>query len=508
MKNKLTGNKESDGMEPDRNTLLAVEHLNKSYDGTRVLTDLSLTLPPGTILGLIGENGAGKSTFAKCLLGIVRPDSGSILLDGKAFRPGSAAIAGIPQEFNLVDDLSVAENIFLGAEPRRFGWLDRSRMHRESRERLARLSVELDPARLVGTLSPSEKQMVEIARAFTDECRIVIMDEPTTILNRAETERLFTVMREFRSRGNSILFVSHKLAEVKEICDSIAILRDGCLVDCGRAEEFTPLQLAEKMVGRELHRMFPPIPEPPAEPPPTLLSVEHLSSGRRVRDVTFTLAEGEILGVAGLAGAGRSELAETLYGLRKRDGGRVLLGGREVHFRRPDQAVRAGLSLLSEDRQGSGVLPDFTVRENITLASISRYTRFGLLRRAKTLAAARAYVERFRIRPSDPELPMRSLSGGNQQKAAIARGVDTEPRLFLFDEPTRGVDIAARCDIYEFIRSLADRGVGCLLISSDLEELIGMCRRVLVMRAGSIAGVLSGPEVTEQNIMYLATGVK
>ncbi len=499
---------EKEVMGPNRNTLLEVERLTKSYGGTRVLTDFTLSLPPGAILGLIGENGAGKSTFAKCLLGIVRADSGSIRLEGGEFVPGSAAIAGIPQEFNLVDDLSVAENIFLGAEPRRFGLLDRARMHRESRERLERLGVELDPGRLVGELSPSGKQMVEIARAFTPECRVVIMDEPTTILNRAETERLFAVMREFRARGNSILFVSHKLAEVKEICDSIAILRDGSLVDCGRAEEFTPLQLAEKMVGRELRRMFPPLPELPAVPPETLLEVENLCSGDRVRNVGFSLAAGEILGVAGLAGAGRTELAETLYGLRKAESGTVRLKGKAVCFRHPDQAVRAGLSYLSEDRQGSGVLPDFPVYENITLSSLGRYTVAGVYRRSRALAAARGYAERFRIRPADPELPMRSLSGGNQQKAAIARGLDTGPELFLFDEPTRGVDIAARCDIYGFIRSLADRGVGCLLISSDLEELLGMCRRVLVMRAGSVAGILSGAEVTERNIMYLATGVK
>ena len=479
--------------------MLRVENLTKCYDAEKALDGVSLTLEAGRILGLIGENGAGKSTFTKCLTGVVKPTSGRIELE-----PG-VSVGWIPQEFNLVEHLTVTENIFLGRERSRFGLLDRAAMRREAARRLARLHADIDPDTPVAELPPSGKQMVEFAKALDESYRLLLMDEPTTILNAEETQRLFAIMREFKASGGSIIYISHKLAEVKEICDEIAVLRDGTLVSVSPASELDPPEMARRMVGRELSRMFP---DPPSNPPGTpALEVEHLSSGRAVRDVSFVLRHGEILGVTGLAGAGRTEMAEALMALRRIDGGTVKVNGRAVRFRRPAEAVAAGLSYLPEDRQGSGILPGFTIGENITLVSLARYCR-GLLRPAEIRRAAEAYVKEFRIKPARPDALLCELSGGNQQKVAMAKGLDTRPEIFIFDEPTRGVDIAARRDIYEFIRNLANGGVACLLISSDMEEILGMCGRVMVMRAGAVAGFRSGEELTQEELMYLAIGVE
>jgi len=480
--------------------VLRVEHLTKCYDAEKALDDVSLMLGGGRILGLIGENGAGKSTFTKCLTGVVRPTSGTISID-----PG-VSVGWIPQEFNLVEHLSATENIFLGREKSRFGFLDRRAMRDEAKRRFARLHADIDPDRPVSELSPAGKQMVEFAKALDASYRLLLMDEPTTILNAEETGRLFGIMREFRAAGGSILYISHKLAEVRGICDDVAILRDGKLTCLAPARELDPAEMARRMVGRELTRMFPAPPEnPPGEP---VLEVAHLASGRAVRDVSFTLRSGEILGVAGLAGAGRTEMAETLMGLRRRDGGTVRVNGREVRFRRPSEAVAAGLSYLPEDRQGTGVLPGFPVADNVTLVSLARYCRGGFLKKNEIRKAAEEYVRDFRIKPARPEALLCELSGGNQQKVAMAKGLDTRPRIFIFDEPTRGVDVGARREIYEFIRNLADRGVACLLISSDMEEILGMCQTVMVMRAGEVAGFRSGDELTQEELMYLAIGVK
>lgn len=479
--------------------MLRVENLTKCYDAEKALDGVSLTLEAGRILGLIGENGAGKSTFTKCLTGVVKPTSGRIELE-----PG-VSVGWIPQEFNLVEHLTVTENIFLGRERSRFGLLDRAAMRREAARRLARLHADIDPDTPVAELPPSGKQMVEFAKALDESYRLLLMDEPTTILNAEETQRLFAIMREFKASGGSIIYISHKLAEVKEICDEIAVLRDGTLVSVSPASELDPPEMARRMVGRELSRMFPDSPSNPLGTP--ALEVEHLSSGRAVRDVSFVLRHGEILGVAGLAGAGRTEMAEALMALRRIDGGTVKVNGRAVRFRRPAEAVAAGLSYLPEDRQGSGILPGFTIGENITLVSLARYCR-GLLRPAEIRRAAEAYVKEFRIKPARPDALLCELSGGNQQKVAMAKGLDTRPEIFIFDEPTRGVDIAARRDIYEFIRNLANGGVACLLISSDMEEILGMCGRVMVMRAGAVAGFRSGEELTQEELMYLAIGVE
>lgn len=487
--------------------ILTLKNLRKSYSGVEVLKGVSLAFQPGCIVGLIGENGAGKSTLIRCINGEQQPTSGTLEMDGKSlfFRDRRDALAhgvvSVPQEFNLVDTLNVYENIFLGDEIVRHGMLDRAAMRLAARKELEKLHCELDPDRLVSSLSVAEKQFVEIARALRMNCRLLILDEPTTVLNHVESALLFGILRELREQGVAIVFVSHKLREVKELCDCVAVLRDGVLTGESPMDGVTPEEMANWMVGRELSRKFPPMPEFDPEAP-VLLEVKDLEVTGILSGISFELHKGEILGVAGLGGSGRSELAEAIYGLRKRSGGSVLLHGKPL-ANSAGKAAKAGVVLLPEDRQGSGVLLDFSVRENISLT----WPKVPIDRKHEA-ERADFYVEKFSIKTPDIETPVRSLSGGNQQKVAIAKGLELHPEVYLFDEPTRGIDVGARSDVYNFLRELAEEGIGVLLISSDLEEVIGMCRRTLVLREGKLAGILNAPEITESAVMTLATGIR
>lgn len=487
---------------------LEVKNLDKSYATVQVLFSLNFAVAPGEILGLIGENGAGKSTLIKCLSGQEPIQRGEIRLDGQtvSFRNRAAAIAAgvttVPQEFNLVDTLTVAENLFLGRETCRMGLLDRRAMRERTREVLAELHSELDPDRPVATLSVAEKQLLEIAKALESSCRLLILDEPTTVLNTDETAILFGLLRKLAKQRISILFVSHKLHEVKELCDTVAVMRDGHLVATGPVADYTAEIMARQMVGRDLKQKFPPK-RRIAEDAPILLEVEKLSLPGKLEDISFRLRSGEILGVAGLAGSGRSELLETLYALRRRSAGRVKLLGKETDFRNARQALDAGVMLLPEDRQGAGVLLDSSVAVNMAVLK-----KEALIDPEEEKRDAEEFIRKFSIRPPFPDVIVRRLSGGNQQKVAIARNLVLSPVLFLLDEPTRGVDVGARSDLYDWIDHLAAGGIGCLLVSSDLEELIGMCDRVLVLRNGRLAGEVAGERVNEEEIMYDATGVK
>ena len=417
-------------------------------------------------------------------------------------------MAAIHQEFNLSRNLNAVENIFLGRElANRFGLLRRREMRRRVIAEFDRIKVKVNPDVPVAELPVADRQMVEIAKATMANSEILIMDEPSTLLNREETERLFAIMREYRRRGNSVIYISHKLAEVREICDEIAVMRDGALVDyVADVSAVDESELARKMVGRELNRLFPEKLPPPEGAP--VLAARGLCSGKPVRGVDFELRGGEILGVAGLTGSGKDVLAEAIAGLRRIDSGELLLFGRPLRPRSPRAALEAGISYLSDDRQESGLLLDFPVEGNVTLASLSGYVRHGLLAFSKIRASALGYIRDFSIKCSGPRARTGDLSGGNQQKVAIAKGLDSRPKVFIFNEPTRGVDVAARREIYDFIHGLAASGVACLMICSDLEELLGMCRRVLVMREGRVAGIVENESLNEENIIYLATGVK
>ncbi len=492
--------------------LVRTRSLRKEFSGHAVLRDADVEIRRGEILGVIGENGAGKSTFMKILAGIYAPTSGAIEIDGRpvAFAtPAEARRAGVslvPQEFNLAPDLSVEENVFLGSEiltSRRT--LDRARMRRRTAELLAELGAAVSPADRIDQLSAAQKQLVEVCKALAFDSSLLILDEPTTMLTRREIDRLFAVMRALRGRGMALVYVSHKLREVKEVCDRVVILKDGEIVRQAPVAELELSEMARAMVGRELKEIYPPRRDGAG---PVVLEVRGLTSPGACQDVSFTVRRGEIVGLAGLVGAGRTELAEALMGLRPCSG-MVLLGGEEARSHSALQAVRRGLGYLSEDRAGTGVLPGFPVAENLTLVSLRGYCRLmGVIDRGQEMARARTWRERFGIKAPDLSAPLESLSGGNQQKVSLGKTLDPEPRVLIVDEPTRGVDVAAKQEIYRFLAELAAGGAAILLISSEMEEIIGMCDRVLVMREGRLAGELRGEAVAEHRIMVLATGLQ
>jgi ribose transport system ATP-binding protein len=481
---------------------LIISNLVKSYGQNNVLDNISLTIKAGSIVGLVGENGAGKSTLAKCIGNHIKYDSGSITFNKEDF-----VVYTVPQEFTLIKELTVWENIFLGREITTLGFVNSKKMIKEATNLLASLNSNIDVKKVVSSLSVAEKQIVEIAKAFLLKSNLIILDEPTTVLNQKETSVLFNIMKDYTSKGNSIIYISHKLPEVIDICDEIAILRDGVLVDINKSTNFTPLMLAEKMVGRELANKDKVLHQV-EENSSVILEVENLSSLPEVKSATFKLKKGEILGVAGLAGSGRTQLAQAICALRHKDGGVIKYKGKIVNFKNYRNALDKGFAYLSEDRQSTACLLDFSITSNISLSSLKKYCQSFFISHNKEEQAASNYISSFRIKTNSSSTLVRNLSGGNQQKVAIAKGLDTNPEIFIFDEPTRGVDINARNEIYSFIEQLAKDGVSCILISSDLEEIISNCARVIVMHQGTIKGQLIKDEITEENIMYLATGVK
>jgi ribose transport system ATP-binding protein len=495
--------------------LIRTEKIRKDFSAVTVLKEISIELQAGETLGLIGENGAGKSTLMKILSGLYQPTAGSLFLGGKLTRfrgPSDAKAAGVsivPQEFNLCPDLSVSENVYLGDEIQGPGGvLDQAAMRARTRELLAGLSATIDPDARIADLSAAQKQLVEICKALVHQARVLILDEPTTVLTRVEVDSLFRVMRELQSRGLAIIYISHKLGEVAEICDRVAILRDGEMVHVAPAATLSLEEMAQRMVGRKLSDVFPTLVAPAAEAP-VLFEVESLSSADAFREVSFSIRAGEILGLAGLVGSGRTEIAEAVMGLRWSTG-RITVAGRSLHSHRPMDAVAAGLGYLSEDRQGSGVMVPFSISENITLVSLPEYSGnpLGLVDRKRERERAGQWKDLFRIKAGSLDQRLDELSGGNQQKVSLAKCLDPGPKVLIVDEPTRGVDVGAKHEIYRLIADLAAKGIAIIFISSELEEVLGMCRRILVMRAGRVAGFVEGDAANEQEIMYLATGIR
>jgi len=496
-------------------TILAVEDLIKDFPAVRAVDGVGLGFRRGEVHGIVGENGAGKSTLMKIISGVYRPSAGRLTYGGRAVTATDPAhalrlgVAMVHQELNLVDTLSVADNVFLGREMTTFGFINRKESTRETRRHLARVGSEINPARKMGSLSIAQRQMVEIAKALSCNASVLIMDEPTAVLARPEAESLFELIGRLRSQGVTVLYISHILPEVLRICDRITVMRDGKVVTTLERAEFgdgpsAEARLASLMVGRPMADHFPDRAEPQEA---TLLTVEGLSVEGSVHDVSFGVRAGEVLGFAGLVGAGRTEMAEAVAGLRPRAAGRVTIEGAELRPDQPAEAVRRGLAYLSEDRRGRGLLMSRSVVENVTIVSLKRYAKPFISRRAE-LAATRAHVERLSIKLGRATDPVDTLSGGNQQKVAVAKWLEVEPRALILDEPTRGLDIAAKEEIYGLIRQVARRGMACVLISSELNELLGMCHRIVVMRAGRIVKVLEGDEMTEENVMLHAAGVK
>lgn len=492
--------------------VLETEGITKEFSGVRVLDEVSVGVRRGEIMGLIGENGAGKSTLIKILSGIYQPTSGSLKVEGRPaeipdyITAKKLGIALVPQEFNLINTLTVYENIFLGNEIRqKSGLLDKAKMRKAAADQLGALKMPLEVDLLVSTLSVAEKQMVEISKALMLKAGILIMDEPTTTLTGKETEILFALMRSLKAQGVTILFVSHKLREIIGICDRVTVLRDGRLVGVDRIADVNEADIARKMIGRDFTQVFPP--KKPRPGNDVVFQAEGLCIRGVLKDASFTLRRGEILGFAGLVGAGRTELAEAVMGLRRLDSGTVKIGGAAVKIRNTRVAVNHGIAYLSEDRQGKGIVQGFGIPQNVTLISLGRYLRGGLIDMKAEAKAAAEYTKTFNITASSLKSALRYLSGGNQQKVYLARWVDTKPSILILDEPTRGIDVNAKREIYEFIRRLADDGISCIVISSELEEVIGLCSRLYVMREGAIVGCLEGDDINEEEIMFHATGI-
>jgi ribose transport system ATP-binding protein len=490
--------------------LLEVRSLTKSFPGVRALKGVSLTLARGEVLAVIGENGAGKSTLMKCLAGVQRADSGEILLEGERAEIHTVhdalarGIALIHQELNLADNLDVAANVFLGREKRRAGLIDTANLRREARRFLGAVGLDIAPATLVSALPIGHQQLVEIAKALSVNARVLIMDEPTSSLSAREAENLFKVIRDLRARGVSVVYISHRLGEVKLLADRVSVLRDGENAGDLAREEITHAAMVKRMVGRDLSQFYPHEPHTPGE---LTLEVRGIRTPAHPRHpVSFTLRAGEIVGLAGLVGAGRTELLTTLFGVTPALGGTMHVAGREVAPQSPLEAIAAGLALAPEDRKRQGVILEMAVRENLSLASLRRDQRHGFIDSRRAASISAEMIRTLQIKTPSERQVVQFLSGGNQQKVVLGKWLALRPRVLLLDEPTRGIDVGAKQEIYRLMEELARQGVAILFVSSEMEEILGMSDRALVMHEGEIAGELARAELSEEAVMHLATG--
>ena len=496
-------------MKKGSDILLEMKNISKSFPGVKALDGVSLTVRRGTVHALMGENGAGKSTLMKCLFGINSGFEGEIFLEGErvAFKNPKDAlengVAMVHQELNQATKRSVMDNIWLGRYPTRLGFITSEKeMYRRTKSIFDSLGISADPRKIMSKMSVAERQMVEIAKAVSYDAKIIVLDEPTSSLTDREVSRLFKIIDTLRARGCGIIYISHKMDEILKISDEITVMRDGKHIATEAAEDMTMEKIIKLMVGRELTNMFP---EKTNTPGSILLRVEELASKHNhVEDVSFYLREGEVVGLAGLAGAGRTEVIENLFGLSERLRGRIYLSDREIKNRNPREAIKNGFALLTEERRATGIFGNLDIKENTTISSLYRHLKLGVLSERSRRKDTSWSIDSMRIKTAAQETQIRLLSGGNQQKVIFGRWLLTEPEVLMLDEPTRGIDVGAKFEIYQLINSLATKGKSVIVVSSELPELLGICDRIYVMSGGRIAGEVDAKNTSQEEIMTLA----
>lgn len=495
----------------DKEIILKMSDIVKTFPGVKALDGACLNIYKGKVMALLGENGAGKSTLIKVMTGIYQMDSGSLYVGNSKvdFRnindSQEKGIAVIHQELNLIPELTITENIFLGRElTNSFGKIDSNLMKKEARFLLDKLNVKESVDTLVKDLTIGKMQMVEIAKALSQNAKIIVMDEPTDALTDSETESLFAVIRELTSHGKSIVYISHRLKEIPEICDDITIMRDGKFICEAHVKDIDEDFIIRNMVGRELEEQFPRVEVKKGK---EILKVENLKN-RYIDDISFNLHEGEILGISGLMGAGRTELAKTIYGNLKKDSGKILIDGKEIYIKSEKDAIKAGIAYVSEDRKGDGLVLGMSVKENMTLSALDFFSSLFKLDHSKEKKEVEDYIDKFKIKTPNVDEKTKNLSGGNQQKIAIAKALLTNPKILILDEPTRGVDVGAKKEIYDFINELKTKGLSIIMISSEMPEIMGLSDRIIVIHNGKITGEFTAEEVTQENIMRCAVGGK
>jgi rhamnose transport system ATP-binding protein len=493
--------------------ILELAGISKTFPGVKALDGVGLELYPGELTSLVGENGAGKSTLVKIITGVYQPDpGGEIRLDGKPLvlpSPEAAFASGITaiyQETVLFEELSVAENIFLGHQPRRAGGLiDWATMHARSREILARLEADIDPGTILKQLSIAQRHIVGIARALSIDARIVIMDEPTAALSRHEIDDLYGIIRGLKAEGKAILFITHKFDEIFAISDRYTVFRDGRFIGDGRITDVDQDRLVSMMVGRTIEQVYPKRSVRLGE---VVLEAEGLSHPTEFEDISFSLRKGEILGFYGLVGAGRSEVMQALFGITKPSHGRILLEGQELTLTSPQDAIRAGIVLVPEERGRQGAVLPLPIVQNISLPQLDRLSRKGFIDMASEFALARQYGERLQVKASSWSQPVDQLSGGNQQKVVIGKWLATRPKVIILDEPTKGIDVGAKAAVHDFMVELAEQGLAVIMVSSELPEVLGMADRIVVMHEGHVRQVLAREEATPEAVVTAATGAE
>ncbi|UWU17378.1 sugar ABC transporter ATP-binding protein (plasmid) [Rhizobium sullae] len=494
--------------------VLTIHGVTKHFGAVTALTDVDFTLERGEVHALCGENGAGKSTLMNIIAGVLQPTEGEIRVDGKVVRISSPAAAQslgiglVHQEIALCPDATVAENMFMAATNRRNApFMNYRALERDAQAVMNRLAA-IDVRRKVADLPISSQQLVEIAKALTLDCRVLILDEPTAALTETEARQLFAIIRDLKANGISIIYISHRMAEIFSLCDRVTVFRDGRCVCTGHIADITPDEVVRRMVGREITQLYPDKLGADDASGETILEVNNIGDGERFHDVSFNLCKGEILGIGGLIGSGRTEIAEGICGLRSRSAGALRLHGKAQPIRAYSDAVKAGIVYLSEDRKGSGVFLELSIAQNISVLDLKSLTNpIGLLNRRAEAALAEDFARRLSVRMGGIEAPVKALSGGNQQKVALAKQLAVKPKVILMDEPTRGIDVGAKAEIHRLLRELARSGIGIIVISSEMPELLGLCDRVLVIREGRIAGELGPDEMTEEAVIRLASGV-